>query len=548
MDNDAIEQQLNKWKQKYYQSITDLEKQQHLDALLRRSLSRLALVAQGLDSTLDEHLSSLRSSLRKKSEEQQEIEHILERIEASIVKMESNKDKPQSTGEILANLLTSLNLSKAHKKDAKQLAKQLKPANNSDVSALLPKLNTLFDTCLNTNLAETKTEVGFNLFNNKKEVEADNTTTLKATALASMSPTAELEQSPAIEDQQHPQTHLVLMQLLERLSLPPELTKRTTEIRRQIETGFGAQALPKVIDEIANIISTLGSQVIAEKREYETFLKSLTVRLNELDKQIHIGTNEDTKAFLERDKIGVTVEREVKEIISYVAEAKNLDSLKLTVNERLDFLNQNFGSYRQSDQVQFDQSQTQIKVLKQRIHLMEQESIELRQSAMRSRDQALKDPLTGIWNRQALNEMLEKEFTRWQRYHKPLTLILWDIDFFKKVNDQYGHAAGDKVLKTIAQIFTSQTRDTDFVARYGGEEFMGIFPETQLDNALELANKIREKITKSEFHYEGEAVAITASAGLATFKENDTIQEVFKRADKALYKAKEAGRNRCLAD
>ncbi|MBT3504188.1 MAG: GGDEF domain-containing protein [Piscirickettsiaceae bacterium] len=179
---------------------------------------------------------------------------------------------------------------------------------------------------------------------------------------------------------------------------------------------------------------------------------------------------------------------------------------------------------------------------------MEQESVELGQSAMRSRDQALKDPLKGIWNRQALNELLEKEYTRWQRYQKPLSIILWDIDLFKKINDQYGHDAGDKVLKTIAQIFTSQTRDADFISRYGGEEFMGVFPETQLDNAVTLANKIREKIAHSKFHYEGDAVAITASAGLACFKDDDTIEQVFKRADKALYKAKENGRNRCEID
>jgi diguanylate cyclase len=165
---------------------------------------------------------------------------------------------------------------------------------------------------------------------------------------------------------------------------------------------------------------------------------------------------------------------------------------------------------------------------------------------MKARDQALKDPLTGIWNRQALNEVLDKEYTRWVRYKKPLSIILWDIDLFKNINDQYGHAAGDKVLKTIAQIFTSQIRDADFIARFGGEEFMGVFPETQLNDALFLANKVREKIAGSKFHYEDTAVSISVSAGLASFTEGDDIDEVFKRADKALYSAKESGRNCCL--
>ena len=105
-----------------------------------------------------------------------------------------------------------------------------------------------------------------------------------------------------------------------------------------------------------------------------------------------------------------------------------------------------------------------------------------------------------------------------------------------------------KVLKTIARIFQQATRDADFIARFGGEEFVGVFPETRLEDALALANKIREKIATSKFHYEQKPVPITASAGLATFRPGDSIEDVFKRADKALYQAKGTGRNRCIAD
>jgi diguanylate cyclase len=175
---------------------------------------------------------------------------------------------------------------------------------------------------------------------------------------------------------------------------------------------------------------------------------------------------------------------------------------------------------------------------------MEQESIELRETAMKSRDQALRDPLTGLWNRQALNEILDKEYTRWRRYRKPLSIILWDIDLFKTINDDFGHAAGDRVLKTIAQLLVSQTREADFIARYGGEEFMGVFPETQLKDAFTLAEKIREKVFTTKFHHSGTDVTITISAGLACFQEQDSIDDAFLRADKALYKAK-INRNSC---
>lgn len=342
--------------------------------------------------------------------------------------------------------------------------------------------------------------------------------------------------------------HRVLMELLERLSLPTDLSKKATKIRHQIETGIDDAELPSIINDIADIVSTLGSQVVTEKQDYEEFLKSLTLRLNELDQHIRTTSAEDVTAFEHRKVMGQAVEEQVLGIRNEVECADDLDVLKSTVSDRLDFLNQHFERYCQSDHARFAQSQQQIKELNTRLQAMEQESVVLRQSAEKSRDLALKDALTGIWNRQALYENLEKEFVRWQRYQKPLSLVVWDIDFFKRVNDQYGHAAGDKVLKTIARIFMQATRDADFIARFGGEEFVGIFPETRLEDALVLANKIREKIANSKFHYENKPVPITASAGLATFRPNDTIDDVFKRADAAMYRAKEAGRNLCIAN
>ena len=546
MDINTIQQQLNQWKDKYYRSLSDLEQQKEFDDLLRRSLSRLSLAAQGLDPTLDKQLDTLRATLRKKGQEKREIQRLLEKMEKTIIRIEQSKTAYQTTGETLADLLNSIKLTKPVKTEARQLANQFQHSTTSELSTLLPRLSTFLDKCIETNQKTSGNKgFGFKLFSSIKDDQSqhgtDNTISEDETSLSAIDNEAlEIE----LAKKRSPIQQL-LMQLLERLSLPAHLTKQTTKIRYRIQTGIEEQDLPSVIDEIADIISALGSQAIAEKKEYETFLKSLTARLSQLDEQIHQSNDAGTKAFQNRHELGLAVDKEFKGIISHIAVADNLQHLKSTVNERLDFLNKHFESYRESDKTQFAQSQKQIQALKQRIRIMEQESIELRQTAMRSRDQALKDPLTGIWNRQALNEVLEKEFIRWQRYKKPLTIILWDIDLFKNINDQYGHAAGDKVLKTIAQLFTSKIREADFIARYGGEEFMGIFPETNLSDALRLADKIREEIAQSKFHYENTAVTISASAGLACFSDGDDIDAVFNRADIALYKAKENGRNRC---
>ena len=545
MANNDVVQQLEEWKQKYYQSITDLEQQQSYDELLHRSLARLALAAQGLDSKLDTQLTSLRKELRSKKN-QFEIEKILEKMENAIAAMEvTEKNKDQTTGKILAELITSLKLAKPFKAQAKTLSKQLVAAPNDTVSTLLPELSLLFDSYINQHAnKKTSRGLGYHLFGiGKSSKTSEQVNSEPDTVQALDGPLPEDEQSP----QNEMPTHLVLMQLLERLSLPADLSKKATKIRHQIEAGIEDKGLPQIINDIADIVSDLGSQVITEKQDYEAFLKTLTSRLKELDEHIRETSDEDVKAFEQRNEISQVVENEFRGIRNHVEEASDIEQLKSTVSERLDFLNQHFENYRQSDHNRFEQSQKQIKDLNERLQDMEQESNELRQSAEKSRDLALKDALTGIWNRQALNELLEKEYSRWQRYQKPLSVVVWDIDFFKRVNDNYGHAAGDKVLKTIARIFQQQTRNTDFIARFGGEEFMGIFPETDLKDALVLANKIREKVEHSKFHYENKPVPITASAGLASFRGNDTIDDVFKRADKALYQAKESGRNCCLA-
>lgn len=544
MATDTTLQKLDEWKHKYYASLSSLEQQQDYNESLQRSLGHLALISQGLDPILDTQLKALRDVLRGK-EDRQKIQFILHEIKEAIVQMDANssKDKSQSAGEIIAKLLSSLKLAKQFKTEVKTLEKRLIATTNQAVSIIIPEVQSLLERALNQTSAETPSRFGFTFFNKYKypKDETDSQHDHK------------IDQQVSNDDIANPFSnkipiHHVLMELLERLSLPTDLGKKATKIRYQIETGVDDTQLLTVINEIADIVNTLGSQVVSEKHDYEEFLKSLSSRFNELDQHIRETSTADVVAFEQRKVIGKAVEDQVIGIRNEVEDAVNLERLKSTVNDRLDFLNQHFESYHQSDYAHFTQSQQQIKELNSRLQAMEQESIVLRESAEKSRNLALKDALTGIWNRQALNEYLEKEFARWQRYERPLSLVIWDIDFFKRINDKYGHMAGDKVLKTIARIFTLETRDSDFIARFGGEEFVGIFPETCLEEALILANKIREKIADSKFHYENEPVPMTASAGLAAFKPNDTIDDVFKRADAALYRAKEAGRNRCLAD
>lgn len=161
---------------------------------------------------------------------------------------------------------------------------------------------------------------------------------------------------------------------------------------------------------------------------------------------------------------------------------------------------------------------------------------------------ATSDQLTGLFNRHYFTSELVKQINIWRRYQRPLAILILDIDFFKKVNDTYGHLAGDYVLQTIAQICQNAVRDIDTVARIGGEEFAILLPSTAINGAMRTAERIRRETEAFSFKYEEKRFRVTVSLGVAELTDESwDITEFMKAADDMLYKAKNSGRNRCLA-
>lgn len=157
------------------------------------------------------------------------------------------------------------------------------------------------------------------------------------------------------------------------------------------------------------------------------------------------------------------------------------------------------------------------------------------------------DPLTGLNNRRYFNEAAQKLFNLSIRYKRSLSALMLDIDYFKKVNDTYGHDIGDEVLRRVAQTCQRLMRVTDLCARYGGEEFCFLFPETNSDGALRIAEKLGKAIAIMEIEANGETFSITASFGVSECNHNeDSLEQLIKRSDQALYEAKRKGRDRAV--
>jgi diguanylate cyclase (GGDEF)-like protein len=161
---------------------------------------------------------------------------------------------------------------------------------------------------------------------------------------------------------------------------------------------------------------------------------------------------------------------------------------------------------------------------------------------------AITDELTGVLNRRGILDNLKTEMARSVRHRSSLSVFMIDIDHFKAINDNYGHAGGDKALRTVVQSLQEGLRETDVLGRYGGEEFLAILPALEVDGAIIAAERLREKVQATTVSLDDRSVEITISIGIALHRESDTSEQLLASADKALYAAKNNGRNRVEAE
>jgi len=180
-------------------------------------------------------------------------------------------------------------------------------------------------------------------------------------------------------------------------------------------------------------------------------------------------------------------------------------------------------------------------MLKPTLHLASQMAVaydEIRQQTtnLMTFTEVRTDPLTGVHNRRGLDETLSAQFAMMTRYESTFSVALFDVDHFKRINDQQGHLHGDRILQDLAKLFDDCVRETDVVARYGGEEFVVVMPQTDLEGAATFADRLRHTIAKE--------TPVTVSGGVTIALDGDTQDSLFDRADVALYQAKTAGRDR----
>lgn len=632
-----------RWKQKYYDSLEQVERKEkqwsEVEALLRRCITRLTMVASGSDPDLNQQIETLRNALRD-GRDSMGLKNLIERLGDAVLRQDRQGGAGKKSGpepsEVLLELLDALSFPRGMGRKVKSVRMRLgdKDAKNDktlfkdfaelvrealalaaseategspegrktelrtdtpkaglfgrlfgksdDPSRLTPHSSPLTATSASPieplsatpaapPVKSAPTPDGFDLILRmlngltlpassqsrlgvlKQQATADlavaewERLTDDVAALISASYRLQNQEAQAVEQPTPLALHEVLVQLLERLEITSQ-DERIELLKTRLEQQVSDEELPAMLGNIADLVVDERAKVQREKQEIEGFLKQLTERLQDLDAQLQGSERVRVEALHGGRRLGEVIQAQVQGMASNVQEAADLGQLKFMIGERIEAIHQHLNEYRRAEEQRAEQAEHHVQTLTEKLQNMEHETSVLRSHLQEKHTLALQDSLTGIHNRLAYRERMEQEYVRWKRYQTPLTLIVWDVDRFKKINDTYGHKSGDKALTTIAQLFKEQIRETDFLARYGGEEFVVLLPATPLDTAALVAEKLRAAVASCHFHFRDQDVPITISGGLAQCVADDTPETFFERADAAMYRAKKLGGNLCLEE
>ncbi|MDO3381768.1 GGDEF domain-containing protein [Gilvimarinus algae] len=558
----------SKWRDKYLDALDQQEAaerayQEELQ-ILQRALVRVSVAADGQQRDLDAALELLRSSIR--NNEKSRFHSALKALDAALLQFDDARDEMStSLRAAMQSLIVPLlarEPARPLKKSLRELAQEVTRQGEllRSYPELLARLAGLQAEVLAVEEVPQSEKGGFlsRLMGSHQTsaAEGGESTPVHPSsdqprerlssgksdrALFELNPNASLRDSETVSENMR---NIIndLLQSVEAQALEPA---RVSALQQRLRSGITNADLIPMLEEVRDLVM---AAYMAATRTFAAYLNEVNLELADiygvLDAAVlHSGDLQSASDTMQADVLA-----EFERLQSQASEATDLTQLKNQVQSRLGSIRAALNAYRQRTSAAAPVTE-QLSALAHRLKTMESEARKNREVLEEQRKKALQDSLTGLPNREAYNERIALEAQRFRRYGNPLVLAVCDLDYFKKINDTLGHQAGDRVLRVLSSAINKRLREVDFFGRYGGEEFVVIMPETTPEQAYTVLDKIRAAIFKTDFSYKDMPVELSVSIGIAEFRADDSAEQVFERADKALYEAKAAGRNQCrLAD
>ncbi|MFT7410017.1 MAG: diguanylate cyclase [Oleispira sp.] len=542
-ESDDSDSTVNRWRKKYLDLLEQheqLEKiSEHKQDQMRHALVVVSLLAKGQSDSIDKPLATLRDAIRPKNEgrglessvqvlqvevnrfEQQwqfqadQVLLSLEKASKNLLRLPCSSDEKRRIKKIVSK-------SKEHLKQWSGYGKQLKAW-----SELLSDLTIDND----PGVIAKNSSTGFlsRLFHRTKILSESEFP----------SPAISQEETPDYDNIEQ-DISTMLTNLLAQLVIPLRYNDQLDDLKSKLVSKLHRYELVPLLEQVANlVIDALGDG----QEEFENFLQGLDQRLETIQQLVNNASKGQINRSDSRIVFEGMLEGQVNEIRSVVNSKNNLGELGHSISEHLGLIIQAMHTFSSEDNHREIELTEQLRDMQLKLDEVEKLAVSAQYAIEEQRKKAMHDSLTGLPNREFYQQRLEQELQRIKRYGGKLSLMVCDVDLFKRINDNYGHLAGDKVLNIIAKSLQKNLRSSDFIARYGGEEFVALMPETSTAEAKIIAEKLRKKIERSPFNFKKEPIQITVSFGISEFAPGESADEVFSRADKALYAAKEKGRN-----
>jgi diguanylate cyclase len=317
------------------------------------------------------------------------------------------------------------------------------------------------------------------------------------------------------------------------------------ELRERIGNCGDMNGLAGIGEELALIIRNYLHTTTEEHRQIALFATELRGGFREMEALLLASLSDTQDTHRVNTAFDRTLSVQVDGIKESFSISKTIEEVRGLVYSKLQGIKSVLEEKRKQDEARMEQSNQKMSELQQHLQTMQEEIDQIQARTKSLEQEALSDSLTNTHNRRAYELRIDEEFQRYKRYSQLFSLVLFDVDHFKRVNDQYGHRAGDKVLREIINRIRPTLRKMDFLVRYGGEEFIVILPGTTSENAVHVAEKLRQLIEKTTFLFQGQKVPVTISLGVTEVRPSDLdTQMLFVRVDEAMYEAKREGRNR----
>jgi diguanylate cyclase (GGDEF)-like protein len=359
----------------------------------------------------------------------------------------------------------------------------------------------------------------------------------------------------------------VFLDIFENVQCTPDLKKDVLFVKKQISLlslyidREKTNLIKTYLNNVKNcddFIAVLGKlfEIITEHFEIIgkslnntwEFFEELIVKINSIHKDTLSSMNEHVVNAQEDVESDSGMLEKIYGLNEQIEKAQDLVLLKTILMKSIDDLAECVKKNIIIKKERYDKYNKLYLKLKNDINDYEIKTKELKSSVEKYRIEAFTDYLTGLYNRKYMSIRLEEEQERFKRYGQTFVLLMLDIDNFKQINDKYGHIVGDYVLKYISDIIKANIREIDVAFRFGGEEFLILLPQTDLENSCNVADRLKETISKTIFKFKENKIKITVSQGLTQYKPGEDYMETIERADKLLLSAKEKGKNRVACE